>query len=391
MSNSPECRVSMALAVVLGLAALAQAQTFTVLYNFTGGSDGGEPFAGVIQDSSGNLYGTTFEGGYNCATGGCGAVYKLDTAGTETVLYAFTGGKDGDTPVTPLLRDGKGNLYGTTQGGGPDGWGTVFKIDTAGKETILHTFTGGQDGGYPDQGLSMGKSGVVFGTTFYGGSHNNSIGTIFKADGTRNFTTLYSFTHYPYGGHPDLGRLTRDKSGNIYGVTSGGGFKYNYGALYELAANGKPKLLHGFKGGTKDGWDPMGSAAQDKAGNLYGTTYVGGSENYGVIWKVSKAGTETILHNFAGGTSDGCKPDAGVTMDPQGNLYGVTTECGAYGYGTLYELSANGTFTVLHNFDGSDGANPYGEVLWTASGTLFGTTSSGGTYDYYGTVWSYVP
>jgi uncharacterized repeat protein (TIGR03803 family) len=373
------------------LAALAQAQTFTTLYNFTGGTDGGYPFAGVIQDTAGNLYGTTFYGGdLNClAPEGCGVVYKLDTAGTETVLHSFSGGQnDGLEPLAPVVRDKDGNLYGTTSQGGLPGYGTVFKIDSAGNETVLYSFWGGSEGCWPAQGLILGKSGAVFGTTSYCG------GGIFKVYRTGLFTVLHAFD-YEDGTYPMFGHLTMDRSGNLYGVTvEGGGTGCSgsgCGVLYELSKSGTFTVLHRFGGGTSDGCEPYGSVAQDNAGNLYGTTYQCGSNNNGTIWKVSKKGRETILHNFAGGTTDGCDPFGGVTLDADGNLYGDTFACGANGYGVLYELSAKGTLTLLHSFDGSDGRDPYGdEVLRTGKGELFGTTHWGGTYDG-GTVWSYVP
>jgi len=154
-------------------------------------------------------------------------------------------------------------------------------------------------------------------------------------------------------------------------------------------------VLHSFAGGSSDGCAPSGSAVQDQAGTFYGTTEYCGSSKAGTIWEVSKTGKETILHNFAGGTSDGCNPAAGVTRDPKGNLYGVTYGCGANGYGAVYELSARGRLTLLYSFGGSDGSSaPIGEVLRTAKGTLFGTTlapSPPCCEDTFGIVWSYVP
>ena len=231
-------------------------------------------------------------------------------------------------------------MYGTTTGCGSSGHGTIFEIDSTGKETILHNFAGGSDGGNGD------------------------------------------------------GHLAMDTAGNLYGLASEGGSKncnYGCGVLYELSAKGRFTILHRFAGGTTDGCNPEGSVVQDTAGNLYGTTLECGSNNYGTIWKVSKTGTETILHNFAGGTSDGCYPWAGVARDSKANLYGVTYGCGASSYGTLYELSAKGRLILLHSFAGTDGVNPYGEVLRTRKGTLFGTTGGDDCHVSCGTVWKYVP
>ncbi len=396
MSNSLECRVSMALAVVLGLAALAQAQTFTVLYNFCPGrycADGADPYAGVIQDPSGNLYGTTYAGGEGGCDGPCGVVYKVDTAGAETVLYSFpAGGSDGANPVAPLALDKAGNLYGTTfDGGSSVGHGVVFKIDTAGNETVLHSFTGGSDGCAPMQGLVVGKSGDLYGTA--AGCGSSRAGTIFKIDTAGTFTLLHSFSGAPSDASgPYYGHLAVDRSGNLYGVTLWGG-TYRRGALYRLSSNGSLTLLHSFRGGKRDGCRPYGSVTRDKAGNLYGTSYKCGSSNYGTIWKVSRTGKETILHNFAGGSADGCFPFAGMTLDSKGNGYGVTSGCGPTSDGVLYELTRRGTLTVLHAFDYSgNGAPPLGEVLRNANGALFGTALAGGDGNYNaGTVWSYAP
>jgi uncharacterized repeat protein (TIGR03803 family) len=385
-----------ALPVMLVVAALAQGQIFTTLHNFTGGSDGSNPYSAVIQDSEGNLYGTAKEGGdLSCIVGGgCGVVYKLDAAGTETVLHSFTGSPDGAWPETPLVRDEAGNIYGTTFYGGVNcttgyGCGAVFKIDAAGKEKVLYSFTGGSDGCDPSQGLVRDSAGNLYGTTYACGSSN--MGTIFKVDRTGNFTLLHALTgSQSDGGSPQYGHLTMDKSGNLYGVTVNGG-AYGAGVLYKLSKTGKFTVLHSFEANRSDGCNPYGTVARDIYGNLYGTTYECG--NSGMIWKVSKTGKETILHNFAGGTSDGCLPYAGVTLDSQGTLYGTTSSCGKHGTGTLYKVSGDGKLTILHNFgrvDGEPPVGPFGEVLRTNKGTLLGTTYWGGSDDS-GTVWSYMP
>jgi uncharacterized repeat protein (TIGR03803 family) len=382
MTNSLQRVVPMVRAIVLVSAALAQAQQhFTVLYNFTGGQDGAWPFAGVIQDPAGNLYGTTYEGG----TGGYGVVFRLDTAGTESVLHSLAGpSSDGSYPVTAVVRDTKGNFYGTSIYGGSYDHGTVVKINAAGHEKVLYSFSGGSDGCYPQQGLIMDKAGTLYGSTDACGSSGN--GTIFKVDRAGNFTLLHSFTRgWLDGANPQFGHLTMDISGNLYGVTELGGAN-DAGVLYELSKKGKLTVLHSF-GGANDGCYPFGSVVQDKAGNAYGITQYCGS-GWGTIWKVSKKGKETILHSFAGGTSDGCNPFAGVTLDAKGNLYGVAAGCGDNNWGVLYELSAHRRFSLLHRFDSSGAAYPVGEVLRTAKGGLFGTTEYGG---YAGAVWKYAP
>jgi len=372
--------------IVLVLAALAQAQTFTTLYSFTGGADGGQPVAGVIQDKAGNLYGTTEYGGSSSA----GVVFELNTAGIETVLHSFTGGSDGGFPAAPLIRDGKGNLYGTTYYGGSSYLGTVFKIDAAGNETVLHSFAGGEsDGCYPYQGLVRDKAGNLYGTTIECGS--SGYGTVFKIDTAGKETILHSFTGgssdgaYPFNGH-----LLVDTKGNLYGVTELGGSS-GYGALYELGESRAFTVLHSFAWGTSDGCYPFGTVARDKAGNFYGTASQCGTYSFGTVWKVGQKDTETVLYNFTG-RLDGCDPVAGPALDSKGNLYGVAAECL---FGAVSELSKSGTMATVHIFDGPDGAYPYGELLRTAKGELFGTTYGRGWGDHCqagcGTVWSFVP
>ncbi len=376
-------RVTALLFVIL-LAAHTQAQTFTTLYNFTGGADGNLPEAGVIQDSAGNLYGTTWLGGEVQDDCNCGVVYELNSSGTETVLHTFSGSSDGSLPVTPMIQDQAGNLYGTTFEDG-SAYGNVFKIDTAGNESVLYSFRYGPNGCHPAQGLIVDNSGNLYGTTSGCGSPGN--GTIFKIDSAGSFSVVYSFTGSD-GAFPYFGHLTMGNNGDLYGVTAVGG-AHNAGALYQLTTDGQFSVLHSF-GGASDGCYPWGTVTTDKSGNLYGTTGSCGSHGYGTIWKVNKKGRETILHSFAGSPSDGCYPFAGVARDSKGNVYGVTSGCGANDWGGLYELKASGKLTLLHSFSGTDGETPYGEVLLGASGEVFGTTTTGGK-DGYGTVWSYTP
>jgi uncharacterized repeat protein (TIGR03803 family) len=251
----------------------------TVLHNFTGGKDGGFPFAGVTRDASGNLYGTTLYGGNCNRYGGCGTVFKLDKSGKEDVLYTFTEGADGDMPFTDLILDAAGNLYGTTGYGGTYGFGTVFQLGAAG-EKVLHSFTGDKDGGLP------------------------------------------------YGG------LIRDKAGNLYGTTSGFG---TAGNVFKVNAKGHEDVLYSFTGGT-DGLNPYAGLVRDTAGNLFGTTAFGGTGGWGVVFKIDGNGQETVLYAFTGGT-DGGTPYASLVRDSKGNLYGTTYYGGAFGLGTVFKLT----------------------------------------------------
>jgi uncharacterized repeat protein (TIGR03803 family) len=361
----------------------APAQTLKALYSFTGAADGGDPFPAVIQDATGNLYGTTDYAG----TAFAGVVFKVSKTGKETVLYNFcslTGCTDGQYPYAPLVRDAAGNLYGTTQYGGTANIGVVFKLSPGGKETVLHSFTGGSDGVYPYAGLYRDAAGNLYGTTENGGTAN--LGVVFKISKIGKETVLHSFTGGPNdGSYPSSAGFYMDAKGNLYSVASQGGTS-GEGVLYKLSPKGKLTVLHSFTAGTSDGCYPYGTPAVDANGNMYGGTGGCGTSNFGVVWKVSKNGTETILHNFSG-ASDGQSPLAGVILDADGNIYGSTNTGGASGFGTAFEIHKNGKFTLLHDFTGgTDGKYLYGGLILDSKGRIYGTTINGGTGGY-GTVW----
>ena len=320
----------------------------TVLYNFTRGADGALPVAGVIRDSAGNLYGTTEEGGdLTCSIGGtvgCGVVFKLDTTGTETVLYRFTGGAAGGLPFAGLVRDSAGNLYGTTVQGGDlsgctgYGCGVVFKLDITGMETVLYTFTGRADGGNPQAGLIRDSTGNLYGTTTAGGTVTGSgtlcedgCGVVYKVDTTGRETVLHTFTGEADGAVPDAG-VIRDSTGNLYGTTELGGA--GRGVVFKVDTNGTETVLYAFTGGTDGGTPEAAGVIWDSASNLYGTTAFGGDLSCnppygcGVVFKLDTAGTETVLYTFRGET-DGRYPSTGVIRDPAGHLYGTTQDGGS--------------------------------------------------------------
>src|ERR1700728_377062 len=231
----------------LGIAtAQAQTPTETVLHTFGSVPKGAYPYAGVIRGSAGHLYGTTYQGG----TANAGVVYGVDTAGHETVLYSFTGLTDGGNPYAGVAPDSAGNLYGTTSAGGSAqgsaGYGVVFKLSTAGQETVLYTFTGGTDGANPYAGsLIRDSAGNLYGTTAYGGT--SGAGVVFKLSTAAQETVLYSFTGGSDGGYPYAG-VTRDSSGNLYGTTSYGGTAY-YGVVFKVNTAGQETVLYSFAGG----------------------------------------------------------------------------------------------------------------------------------------------
>ena len=257
--------------------------TETVLYTFTGGADGKLPIGPLVLDPSGNLYGTTNDGGkpYACFLGyfGCGVVFKLDAAGEGTVLYTFTGGTDGGEPYSVgLVRDASGNLYGTTAAGGTSDEGTVFKLDTTGKETVLYSF--GSGGVEPFAGLVRDASGNLYGTTTNGGS---GFGVVFKLDTAGKETVLHKFTGGADGAVPYAG-LVLDAAGNFYGTTTAGGAS-NFGTVFKLDTAGTETVLHSFTGGA-DGAVPYAGLVLDAAGNFYGTTTAGGASNFGTVFEI---------------------------------------------------------------------------------------------------------
>lgn len=391
--------VALTFATLLGAfgAPSVQAQTLTVLYKFRGNSDI-FPQAGLLRDPAGNLYGTTSGTACTSYSNEYGAMFKVDRRGSQTVLHTFNF-TDGSCPESQLIEDEEGNLYGTTLEGGTMGDGTVFKFDLKGNETVLYSFTGGPaDGFYPVAGLLRDKAGNLYGTTWYGGP--SEYGAVFKLDTNGAETILHTFSGAD-GRFPSSG-LIMDADGNLYGVTAMGGGPgcsgYGCGTVYKIDKNGAVALLHRFVGGG-DGCFPAGTLVIDQKGNLYGTTQDCGASGAGTVFKLDASRRATTLHSFAGGTKDGSEPNAGVIMDSGGNLYGDTvtgggTGCGGYGCGTVYKLNTKGTLTLLHSFSGPDGEFPYSGLIRDPNGTLYGTASQGGRGCQgtgCGTVWKLTP
>jgi uncharacterized repeat protein (TIGR03803 family) len=375
----------LSLAIALALAALAsssQAQTLITLHAFTGGADGASPQAGLIQDKAGNLYGTTAYGGvFNVGT-----VFKLDKSANESVLYTFTGGADGAYPFGPLVQDAAGNLYGTTLSGGDltcghsAGCGTVFKLDATGKQTVLHTFTGGTDGVDPYGNLFRDVSGNFYGITLIGGNHNCNTplgcGVVFKLDANGNETVLHTFSGGADGAGPSSG-VIRDAAGNLFGTTQNGG-PSNSGTVFQVDRTGKATVLYSFTGGT-DGASPEVGVVPFGA-YLYGTTSGGGVSAGGTVFKLDKSGKETVLYSFTGGT-DGGAPRASLIHDAAGNLYGTTEIGGIFNHGTVFKLDTNNKLTVLYSFEGgTDGGYPVAPLVRDAAGNLYGTVPSAGDH-----------
>jgi uncharacterized repeat protein (TIGR03803 family) len=368
---------------LLVVTSFAEAQTFNQIYSFQGSSDGGHPFSNVVADAAGNFYGTTFSAGNfsTCSYPGCGVVYKVDSSGNETPLYTFSGPPaDGANPVAGVIRDAAGNLYGTTAYGGTNGYGTVFEVDSAGVETVLRTFTGGTDGGIPNGGLVRDHAGNLYGTTYAGGSAG--FGTVFKVSAAGAFRTLYSFPDRAHGTNPNAA-LLRDNAGSLYGTTQYGGAS-NRGTVFKLDSSGNETVLYSFLG-SPDGAYPQSQLVQDAAGNLYGTTTEGGSSNNGSVFKLAPAGAEMLVYSF-GGSSGGSSPDgsypmAGVMLDAAGNLYGTTFRGGSSSNaGTVFKIDPLGHETLLYAFQGSfDGASPAASLILNQNATsVYGTGENSG-------------
>jgi uncharacterized repeat protein (TIGR03803 family) len=320
------------------------------LHSFDG-VDGLSPDGSLVRDADGNLYGTTIYGGTpegGACVHGCGTVFKVEANGKTTKMYAFTGQSDGSEPSGNLVLDAEGNLYGTTESGGDlsydcsyVGCGVVFKVDKTGKETVLHTFNSlTEDGANPFGGVIRDEAGNLYGTTAYGGT--NGAGTIFKLDGAGKETVLHNFI-YEQEESPE-GTLTRDDEGNLYGTTVGG---HDYGTLFELDKNGHETDLYIFNYQSV-GLRPFAGVVRDAFGNLYGTTALGGNSRRcacGVVFKVDRNGEGTVLYNFTGEESvpDQFTP-AGVILDKAGNLYGTSPYGGSsyrcdYACGFVYEIT----------------------------------------------------
>jgi len=384
-------------------AAQAQALTLITLHPFAGSPDGSEPFANLISDAAGNLYGTTTRGGTN----NFGTVFKLTAnAGgsyTETVLYSFTGGADGSVPYSALISDAAGNLYGTTTGDISAGNGNIFMLSPSATTpwpiTVLYNFAGGTDGSRPLAALVADPSGNLYGTTFQGGASFS--GTVFmltrSASAPWPKTLLFSFAGGAAGGLPQE-PLILDAAGNLYGTLTSGGAS-SAGLVFMLtrsaAAPWPETVLYSFAGGA-DGAAPNGPIA-DASGNLYGTTIGGGIGcgvgGCGTVFMLTRSATapwtKTLLYTFSG-AADGGTPESGVVMDSAGNLYGTTTGGGYQGgggispSGVVYKLTAAANApwpqTVLYTFTGqTDGGYPYGGLLIDTAGNVYGTTVAGGT------------
>jgi uncharacterized repeat protein (TIGR03803 family) len=393
------------LAVSLGLCAatgnLAAQVTLTNLYSFIGNpitsGVGAIPVAGLVQGSDGNFYGTTEEGGAKNE----GTVFRISPSGSLTTLWTFDldlipadGDFDGVLPQAGVVQGGDGNFYGTTYRGGTNGGvggGVVFQISMSGSLTTLttlHTFNDPRypnDGIEPEAGLVQGNDGYFYGTTTIGGTYNG--GSIYRVNSNgSSYGILYSFTNEPAQAMPRAG-LVQGSDGNFYGITTFGGTNGN-GTIFELnTTNDSLTTLHTFEyNGVNnfDGYTPQAGLVQGNDGNFYGTTYYGGTNGTGTVFRINPTGSNyAILYSFNSYTGDGKEPDAGLVLGSDGNFYGTTYQGGAHSGGTVFRISPSGSYSNLYSFLGnvsnSDGDEPAAGLVQGIDGNFYGTTELGGT------------
>lgn len=375
----------------------SRAQTLTTLYSLDG-SNGKYVEAAMVQGTDGNLYGTIAKGGPH----GWGVVFKITTTGTLTALHNFDQ-TDGGYVTGTLIQASDGNLYGTTLQGGANDYGTVYKITTSGTLTTLHSFcsqSGCSDGEFPAAGLVQGRDGNLYGTTEDGGA--SGAGTMFKITTTGALTTLYNFCSQSGcadGSNPH-GALIQASNGNFYGTTSNGAT--GYGTVFKITPSGTLTTLYTFcsQSGCIDGEHPFAGLIQAADGNLYATTKEGGTNAGGTVFRITLAGTLTTLYNFCSqsGCADGEFPEGLLVQGTDGNLYGTTYQGGStsnsncpVGCGVIFSISTGGTYNTTIAYDYTNGGFPISGLVQETNGTFYGGTVGGSNsfcYPGCGTVYS---
>jgi uncharacterized repeat protein (TIGR03803 family) len=345
---------------------------FSIFYRFPASASypyAAYPYAGLIQASDGNLYGTTPYRG-DITNNGC--VYKLTLSGAVTVLHAFV--TDGSEPFAPVIQGSDGKLYGTTiynpasYGGG----GVVFSVALDGTAAVVHAFArSSDDGANPADSVLQAMDGQFYGTTANGGPSNK--GTVFRSTSSGAIVVLHSFSGGADGATP-LAGVIQAADGNLYGTASDGGS--GLGVIYRVATDGTFTMLHAFAGGAGDGARPMAALVQGSDGNVYGTTEHGGAADGGTIFRMAADGSVTLLHSFAGG-SDGLHPRAALIEIADGHFYGTTFDGGAYGLGTIFTMTLDGTVAIVHQFAGTEGSHPTTALTDGGDGSVYGTAQSG--------------
>lgn len=354
----------------------ASAAQVAAIYHFTNGPDGAGPWAGLVEASDGNFYGTATAGGLN----GNGTVFRITKAGILTTLHSFNG-TNGAMPSAGLIQARDGNLYGTTSGGGLfPGLGTVFRCSPGGVFTPLHFF-GFTNGAFPNGGLTEATNGWLYGTTF-GGKLGH--GSVFRISTNGQFTTLYSFTNGLDGANPEKVALLQARDGHLYGTASKGG-AHGFGTLYRITLAGDFKPVYSFTGGA-DGSKPVAGLIEGRDGNLYGTASQRGAANFGTTYRITRAGAFTLLHAFTNRV-DGRYPISNLIEMSDGWFYGTTQSDGINPRGTIFGVNAAGDFKVVSGLTDATGGNcaPGIGLVHGGDGNLYGTAPAAGATGY-GTV-----
>jgi uncharacterized repeat protein (TIGR03803 family) len=339
-------------------------QTFNVLYNFQGAANGGNPGGLLAQGRDGNLFGTAGQGAHNG-----GIIFSVTTEGNLTAIFSRQGEGNGVGGGLTLGTDGE--FYGSTPGGGLDDLGTVFKIAPGGKGTLLYSFTGGSDGSTPVAAPIQVGDGKFYGTT--------DAGTAYEINSSGVFTALNTLPG------PSMSPLVLATDGNFYGTSYFGGTS-DVGTVYRMSRSGEVTILYSFD--TIHGAYPVASLMQATNGKLYGATQAGGTYNDGVLFELEASGI-AVMHNFGDPNypNDGIQPLAGLIQATDGNLYGVTVAGGggnaacSSGCGVIFRMGVDGTYSILHAFDGSDGAGPRSSLIQHTNGNIYGLAPNGGTSD----------
>jgi uncharacterized repeat protein (TIGR03803 family) len=363
----------------------AAGQTLTTLWWFcsvtgeSGGcADGIGPEGGLVQGNDGYFYGTTYSGGTNdLAEGGGGTVYRIGSVGALTTVHMFAGPPaEGKWPAAGLLQARDGYFYGTTYYGGTYNNGTVFQMTSEGSLTTLYSFTGGSDGGLPHGALVQATNGDFYGTDENLGDTDD--GTVFQITSEGTLTTLYQLGSLPTDGIlPDVG-LVLGSDGFLYGTTYSGGTNDD-GTVFKITTQGTLTTLYQFGGTATNGNGPAFAALVQAADtNFYGTTDYGGTNNGGTVFQITSEGTLATLYQFGGLATDGLSPEGGLIQASDGNFYGTTSQGGTNNQGTIFKITPQGSLTTLYQFGNSDGADPIAGLLEGSDGYLYGTTASGG-------------
>lgn len=352
-------------AVLTVASVVSSGVTISNLYSFSGAADGANP-NGLMQDTNGNFYGTTQSGGAYSS----GTVFRMTPQGVVTTIYPFDDSTTGGSlPEAGLVQGLDGDLYGTTQNGGANGVGTIFKTTTNGNLTTVYSFDGG-DGAFPDAPMIVGTDGNMYGTTSSGGT--DGAGEVFRLAPDGSLLQIGSF-NYTNGFNPN--KLLQAPDGTFYGTSYGGGSNGD-GVIFDLTTNGALNPLRSFAF-FSGGYLPLAGLAQDAVGTFFGTTFEGGASGFGTVFALSPSGAVTTVYSFTGG-NDGSHPSADLIQSSDGNFYGTTSQGGAYNAGTVFRFGSGGKIVTLATFDGYNGSNPLASLVQGADGNLYGATQNGG-------------